>query len=485
MSDTTMNDKDSKMETTQDVISSEISGVNGEVNKIEEQTDTQVVGWDGENDELNPMNWSDGRKWGILALVSLMTFITPLASSMFSPGVPQVMNEFHSSSTILSEIVVTVYVLGFAIGPLLVGPLSEIYGRKWVYLISCFVFLAFTIACAVRSTPTILGGATIGDMFSKEKRGGAMALWGMGPQLAPAIGPVIGGFLTQEQGWRWVFWFQAIISGVVLILGSVLLRETYAAVILEHKVKKLRHETGNQALRSSLPDQILTSQVWTRALFRPMKMLLCSPIVFLLSLYVSVMFGYLYLFIATFPMVFQQQYGFSVGISGLAYLGLGIGSFLGLVITGKTSDVLYGKLSERNGGVSAPEYRLPPLMLTSPLVTISFFLYGWSANAHVQWIVPIIGTALFSMGMIPAFISINMYLVDTIGKYSASALAASKVLQSIVGAFLPLAGKPLYESLGFGWGNSVLGFIALSLIPVPWAFFKYGATIRTRFPITF
>lgn len=78
-----------------------------------------------------------------------------------------------------------------------------------------------------------------------------------------------------------------------------------------------------------------------------------------------------------------------------------------------------------------------------------------------------------------------MYLVDTFGKYSASALAASKVLQSIVGAFLPLAGKPLYDNLGFGWGNSVLGFIALSLIPVPWAFFKYGAPIRTRFPITF
>lgn len=340
---------------------------------------------------------------------------------MFSPGVVQVMDEFHSSSTILSEIVVTVYVLGFAIGPLLVGPLSETYGRKWVYLISCFVFFAFTIACAVStnlnmliafrflagcagSTPTILGGATIGDMFTREKRGGAMALWGMGPQLAPAIGPVIGGFLSQEQGWRWVFWFQAIISGVVMAIGFMLLHETYAPVILEHKVKKLRHETGNQALRSSLHDPALTSQIWTRAIFRPMKMLLCSPIVFLLSLYVSVLFGYLYLFIATFPLVFQQQYGFSVGISGLAYLGLGIGSFLGLIITGKTSDMLYGKLSEKNDGASVPEYRLPPLMLTSPLVTISFFLYGWSANARVQWIVPIIGTALFSMGMIPAFV---------------------------------------------------------------------------------
>lgn len=340
---------------------------------------------------------------------------------MFSPGVSQVMSEFHSSSTILSEIVVTVYVLGFAIGPLIVGPLSETYGRKGVYLISCFVFLAFTLACAVStnlnmliafrflagcagSTPTILGGATIGDMLPKEKRGGAMALWGMGPQLAPAIGPVIGGFLSQSKGWRWVFWLQSIITGVVLILGVILLRETYAPVILERKVKMLIQETGDQTLRSSLHDPTPRSQKFTRAILRPMKMLLFSPIVLLLSIYVSVLFGYLYLFIATFPTVFQGQYGFSVGISGLTYLGLGIGSFLGLIITGKTSDVMYGKLSAKNGGTPAPEYRLPPLMLTSPLVTMSFFWYGWSANAKVHWIVPIIGTAFFSMGMIPAFV---------------------------------------------------------------------------------
>ncbi|RFU29502.1 hypothetical protein B7463_g6841, partial [Scytalidium lignicola] len=457
----------------------------------------QGVSWSGEHDMLNPMNWPSGKKWRILAVVSLMTFITPLSSSMFAPGVPQVMREFNSSSVILSEIVVSIYVLGFAIGPLVVGPLSEIYGRKWVYLISCLVFLAFNIACAVSSnldmlitfrflagcagcTPTILGGATIGDMFSKEKRGAAMALWGMGPQLGPAIGPAIGGFLAEAKGWRWVFWLQAIISGAVLTLGVILLHETYAPAILEQKVKKLIHETGDLTLRSSLHDETPSLQLLSRAMLRPMKMLLLSPIVFLLSVYISVLFGYLYLFIATFPTVFQEQYGFSVGISGLTYLGLGIGSFLGLVITGRTSDVLYNKLTGKYGGIPAPEYRLPPLMLTSPLVSMAFFLYGWSAQAKAQWIVPIIGTAFFSMGMIPAFISINMYLVDTFGRYSASALAASKILQSVVGAFLPLAGRPLYDDLGLGWGNSVLGFIALTLIPVPCLFFKYGIVVKRR-----
>lgn len=435
---------------------------------------------------------------------------------MFAPVVPQAMADLKIISVVLSEIVVSVFVLGFAIGPLVISPLSELYGRRWVFLISALLFLIFNIACAVSSslnmlivfrflagcagsTPVTLGGAAIGDMFVKEKRGGAMALWAIGPQLGPAIGPIIGGFMGEVKGWRWIFWFQAILGGVVLILGTIIIRESYAPVILERKIKALIHKTGDQSLRPLIHEPTPLSQIFTRAILRPMKMLLTSPIVFLLSVYTAVIFGYLYLFITTFPAVFQVQYGFTTGVSGLTYLGLGVGSLIGVVIVGATSDKLYQKLTAKNNGVSAPEFRLPPLMLTSPLVAVSFFAYGWSAEAKVHWVVPIIFTALFSMGMMPAFVSttsylrtfakryaqmsVNMYLVDVFGQYSASALAASKVLQSLVGAFLPLAGKPLYNQFGLGWGNSVLGFIALSLAPIPWLFFKYGEKLRTKFEL--
>lgn len=436
---------------------------------------------------------------------------------MFAPAVSQVMKEYNSSSVILSEIVVSIYVLGFAVGPLFVAPLSEVYGRKWVYLISSALFLIFTVACAVSSslpmlivfrflagcvgsTPTTLGGATIGDMFPKEKRGGAMALWGMGPQLGPAIGPVIGGFLAAAKGWRWVFWLLAIVTGALLIVAGFILRETYAPVLFERRLKALEQGADNQS-KSQLSNQEPLSQIFTQAIARPLTMLFTSPIVFFLSLYTAMLFGELYLFITTFPTVFQDKYHFSTSVSGLAYLGLGVGAFLGLVLAGKMSDPLYKTLTAKNNGVTAPEYRLPPLLLTSPLVAIAFFAYGWSVQEHVHWIAPIIFTAIFSMGMMPAFvsasrcsrplanlssatnniqISVNMYLVETFGKYSASALAASKVLQSVVGAFLPLAGLPLYDNLGYGWGNSLLGFVALAFIPIPWLFYRYGAVLRGR-----
>lgn len=341
---------------------------------------------------------------------------------MFATAVAEVMTEFHSSSVVLSEIVVSIYVLGFAVGPLFAAPLSEVYGHKWVYLLSCALFLVFTIACATSSslpmlivfrflagcmgsTPITLGGATIGDMFPKEKRGGAMAIWGMGVQIGPAIGPVIGGFLTAAKGWRWAFWLLAILTGIVLIVGTLVLRETYLPVLLKRRVYFLDKEVGGRYLDDWQPDHDPLHRVFAQAITRPILILFSSPIVFFLSLYTAMLFGELYLYITTFPSVFQNEYHFSTSVSGLAYLGLGVGSILGLVIAGKTSDMFYQKLTSKNNGITAPEYRLPPMIVTSPLVAIAFFAYGWSVERHVHWIVPTISTAVFAMGMMPAFVS--------------------------------------------------------------------------------
>lgn len=334
------------------------------------------------------------------------------------------MKDLGSTSTFKGTFVVSVYVLGQAIGPLLMAPMSELYGRQPVYLISNALFIVSTVACAVSSnidmligfrflagcagaTPTTIGGATIGDMFAPEKRGGAMAIWGMGVQLGPALGPIIGGFLSQAEGWRWVFWLQTIMAGAVGILGAIVMRETYAVVLLERKTRQLIEETGNHALKSSMHIDVSPTIYLRQALLRPCFMILKSPIIQLLGLYTAVLFGYLYLFIATFPDVFQGQYHFSVGVSGLAYLGLGIGSFLGLLISGKGGDEVYGRLTSQNHGVAKPEYRLPPLMATSPIICVAFFWYGWSAESETHWIVPIIGTALFSIGMMPAFVRVT------------------------------------------------------------------------------
>ena len=121
------------------------------------------------------------------------------------------------------------------------------------------------------------------------------------------------------------------------------------------------------------------------------------------------------------------------------------------------------------------------------LVPIGLFLYGWTAEKHVHWIVPIIGTAFVGVGLIATFMPVTTYLVDAFTIYAASAIAANTILRSLMGALLPLAGRKMYQTLGLGWGNSLLAFIALAMCPMSWIFFRYGERIRKspRFQIKF
>ena len=231
-----------------------------------------------------------------------------------------------------------------------------------------------------------------------------------------------------------------------------------------------------------------------------MKLLVFSPIVLALSTYMAVVYGYLYLLFTTITEVYEGQYHFSQGTVGLTYLGIGVGSIAGVIIFGIASDKIL-KAKSKTGEMKA-EYRLPPMIPGSFLVPIGcefllqscelsltnvsiVFVYGWTADKHVFWIVPILGTGLVGLGLLATFMPIQTYLVDAFTIYAASALAANTVLRSLVGAVLPLAGQKMYATLGLGWGNSLLAFIALAMCPIPVIFYRYGEKIRTspRFQI--
>jgi multidrug resistance protein len=196
----------------------------------EEEADPNEVWWDepADRDLQNPMNWPAWKKWSQIAVLSYITFITPLASSIFAPAVPGVMKDFKSNSDTMATFVVSVYLLGFALGPLFLAPLSEIYGRYWVYTVNNLLFTLFAIACALSKNlnqliafrflngiagvaPLTIGAGSIADMIPVEGRGKAMAIWAMGPLVGPVVGPLGGGFLSEAKGWRWVFWLLAIL----------------------------------------------------------------------------------------------------------------------------------------------------------------------------------------------------------------------------------------------------------------------------------
>ncbi|KAI0110817.1 MFS general substrate transporter [Nemania sp. FL0031] len=379
----------------------------------EDQGDDQgqfVVGWEQPDDEdpENPLNWTRRQKWSIIGVLTFLSFLVPLASSALAPGVPEILAEFHNDNISLATFVVSVFVLGFAFGPLVIAPLGELYGRTVVYHGCNILFIIFTATCALSANIGMLiafrflagftgvavltnGSGTIIDMLPREQRGRAIALWSGGPLIGPIIGPVFGGFLVQSVGWRWVFWVIVIAYGVGTIVSFVVFRETYAPRILERKAAKLRKETGNPQYQSKFYKEGSVRQLWISAIARPARMTLQSPIVAITSAYIAIIYGVVYILFTTFTFVFEDKYGFNAGSAGLVFIAGGVGNIIGQAFAGIYSDRVVQR-NARRGVEPQPEDRLNlimtvPFALTPPA---SIILYGWTAEKGVHWIVPVI-----------------------------------------------------------------------------------------------
>ena len=331
-----------------------------------------------------------------------------------------------------------------------------------------------------------LGAGVIADLFPVEQRGMATSIWGVGPLIGPVVGPICGGFIGETIGWRWVFWILLIVGGVLSLSIEFLNQETYAAVLIRWKTARLSKELNRSDLRSAYDigvEDVSLPKVLKQGLERPVLLFCKSPIVLLLSTYMALVYGLLYLFFTTITSVFQDQYGFSTGLAGLAFLGIGLGFLTGLATVAVTNDKVVVKLTARNEGKFDPEMRLPAMIIFACILPISFFWYGWTADKQVHWIVPIIGMFPFGFGMMGIYLPIQTYIIDCYPAYAASANATLTATRSLVGALLPLAGPKMFQSLGLGWGNSLLGFLALAFVPIPIFFNRYGKTIRERFPV--
>ncbi|KAH0423972.1 hypothetical protein CcaCcLH18_11791 [Colletotrichum camelliae] len=456
--------------------------------------DPNIVDFDGPDDPEHPLNWSTTRKTTTIVIVSLTALLSPIGSTISAAAAADILHHFNTTNSTLGAFMTTIYLLGYAFGPLLIAPLSELHGRAPVFRACALLFALFNAACAL--APTLgsliafrllagvagscagtLGASAIADMVPRERRGRVMSAYVMGPTLGPTIGPIVGGNLTAAAGWRWDFWVMAIASGVMAVCVLLFLRESYPYAILKRKTARLRKSTGNEGLRSALDTRKTPAQLFRFAILRPPKMLV-SPIVFLMSAYAATVFSYAYLCFTTFPRIFKDQYGFGSGASGLTSIGIGVGFIVGLLFVGAVSDPWAAYLAKKNDGVAKPEFRLPTLVIGAVFVPVGLFWYGWSAEYKAHWIVPIMGTAVLGIGIVTAYTTSATYLIDAYTVYSASVMAASAILRCLFGALLPLAGGAMFDALGVGWGNSVLGFISLAFLPLPFILFFYGERIR-------
>ncbi|KAK2763178.1 MFS siderochrome iron transporter 1 [Arachnomyces sp. PD_36] len=450
------------------------------------------------NDPRNPVNFSKTKKWAITVIVAIATLAVAFCSSAYSGGVREIIMQFRCSQEV-ATLGISLFVLGFAIGPLFWAPLSELYGRQILYTGTYCALTAFAAGCAgaqnietlvilrffagaFGSSPLTNAGGVISDMFSAQDRGIATSIFAIAPFMGPVLGPIVGGFVGQEVGWRWVEGVMAIFAGVVWIVGTLAVPETYTPFLLRDRANALSKETGKvyiSVVEAQSPKKT-PSEALKHAILRPWALLFLEPIVLALSVYMAIIYGTLYMLFGAFPIVFQQKLGWSEGVGGLAFIGVAVGMLFGLaysILDGRR----YNRVANKSpNGEAPPEARLPPCIVASLVLPIGLFWFAWTARPSIHWIVPIIASAPFGFGMVLVFLTMINYLVDAYTIYAASVLAANSVLRSLFGAAFPLFTQKMYDNLGVSWASSIPAFLAVACVPFPFLFYKYGGTIRSK-----
>lgn len=304
------------------------------------------------------------------------------------------------------------------------------------------------------------------------------------PLIGPVIGPIVGGVIAQHTSWRWTFYTASLLDAVILIPSFFMLEETFAPVLLRRKKQHLEKESSNQRYYTEHDhlDQA-RSKVYKTAIIRPIKLLSTQPIIQVMAIYNSFLYGLIYMLYANFPSLWIDVYHETPEIAGLNYISLFIGSLFAAELCTHAIDHIQKHLSSKNSGVHLPEFRMPIMPPATIALSAGLFLYGWSAEYKVHWIVANIGAAIFMGAAMACAIAVNMYMIDTYGKYAASALAAINMLRQIFGCVFPIFAPFLYDDLGYGWGNSILGFIALGIgLPAVIMLWVFGQALRKKSP---
>ena len=499
----------------------------------DDEQDPNLVVWNGDDDPENPQNWKQWRKWCITVSMGSMTLCVTFASSVFSTATQVTAQQFGVSSEVMT-LGTSLFVLGFAFGPLIWGPLSELYGRKIPLFAGFAIFAIFNIPVAVAqnlqtifvcrffgglfaSAPLAVVGGALADFWDPVNRGIAIAVFSGATFIGPVLSPVVGGFLTMSYlGWRWTQWITLIMASLFGTIGLFVIPETYAPVLLQRRAKKLRYETKNWALHSQSEESpVDLKTIVEKYMIRPFQMMVMEPILILVTLYMSVIYGIMYLFFSVFPIAFQEYRGWNLGVGGLPFLALIVGVAAGAGLIAYTSKTKFKRTMEEQGHV-VPEARLPPMMVGGFVFPAGMFWFAWTSNPNIIWVPQVIACAFIGMGVLLIFLQgMPLHCYGDLSSAEANVYfrlelhcrrlygereqrhCCQHVRTKFCGCWFPAlrccnVRAPLslnictsltlqrYHTLGVDWATSTLAFITAALFPVPIIFYYFGERIRAK-----
>lgn len=417
-------------------------------------------------------------------------------STSYTSNIPAMMQEFHISSEPVATLGITTYLIGLAVGSLLLAPISETYGRKPVYIGGLILWIAMIFPAARASSMAAiiivrffgaLGGSamvsnspgTITDISVPKYQALAFSIWSVGPLNGPVIGPVIGGFTTQYLGWRWTDWIVIMMGGVALAL-MCFIRETYTPTLLRNKAAKARKEMDDPRWWCRYDERVPFLKLMQINLSRPFIMAVKEPICIFWNIYIAIVYGILYLCFVAYPVVFTQR-GFTTAQQGLSFVGIGIGTFIMIFAEPLIRKLINSHKKDPATGTVPPEAAISIVVVGAILIPVGELWFAWTClPTSIPWAVPIAAGIPFGAGNTVVFIYATNYLAHSYGIYAASAMAGNAMIRSLLGGTLPLAGPSMYANLGSRWASCLCGLLEVLIIPIPFVFYRYGAKIREK-----
>jgi MFS family permease len=317
------------------------------------------------------------------------------------------------------------------------------------------------------------------DFWGPVDRGVAICVFSSATFNGPIAGPIIGGFITQSYlRWRWTAYITLIMALFFGTIGVFVIPESSHPKLLQQRAKKIRFESKNWAIHAKADENLIhLHSLISVYLFRPFIMFFHELILVLITIYMALIYGILYLFFEAYPISFQEQRGWNQGVSALPFLGILVRVVIGSIIVVIITKTRFARKLKKHGRV-VPEERLPPMILGAFILPIGLFWFAWTSNKSISWVPQVIAGVPIGCGILMIFLQGLNYIIDVYLWYANSAIAANTFLRSLAGAGFPLFAVQMYHKLGVDWATSLLGFLCVVLIPVPICFFRYGAKIR-------
>ncbi|KAL2219667.1 major facilitator superfamily domain-containing protein [Thermoascus aurantiacus ATCC 26904] len=460
-----------------------------------------VVSFEGEDDPMDPHNWTLPRRLVCTFIVCLTGAAVEFGTVIDSPHMEQAA---QGVGTQLEPryLLTGMFLIGLGAGSLITGPFSEFFGRNPVYIVTLAMYMSFVLATEygptrgirimlrgfaafVGSASSVCTSGSVADLWSRLERGYIFPVYTCSVFMAPLLAAIVNGFLVEHyKRGHLSYWASLVFAGIAFIAVVMFQPETYSPILLQWKAKQLRKLTGDSRYRA--PIQLKKVSFWRRlrhALYRPFLFMFKDGLLTLVGVYMALNYVIVYTLFAGIPFTFGRIYHWSAGFVGLSFLA----SITGVLLCGPAVLVAWRRLRkemvealEQERPHLEPEISLYLAVLGAPAIPVALFWMGWTARPSISFWSPLASTSLFAYGVICVTISIFQYVTDSFESHTASAQAAVIMLRYVSAGAMAQAAVPLYVRLGVGLTLTIFGILSVVVMPIPLILYKHGHRARRR-----